>query len=179
MSQTAQPVAANPVDTKTASRRSLKFDSFEEIVADLDKIESAMDAGTLATSGNWTAGQNFEHTGKFLGYALDGFPSMAPLPVRWMAQLMFKNKAIRTDEPIPAGFKLPKAASYLVPSDDVGDREGLALLRTNVQRVIGGEKMNHPSPIFGKLTHENWVRIQCKHMALHLSFLHPEGNPNA
>lgn len=179
MSQTAQPVAASPVDTKTAQRRPLKFDSFEEIAADLDKIEAAMDAGTLTTSGNWTAGQNFEHMAKFLGFALDGFPSMAPLPVRWMAQLMFKNKAIRTDEPIPAGFKLPKGASYLLPSEDIGDREGLAMLRTNVQRVIDAEKMTHPSPIFGKLTHEDWLRIQRKHMALHLSFLHPEGNPNA
>lgn len=179
MSQTAQPVATNPVDTKTAPRRPLKFDSFEEIAADLDKIEAAMDAGTLATSGNWTAGQNFEHMAKFLGFALDGFPTMAPLPVRWMAQLMFKNKAIRTDEPIPAGFKLPKGASYLLPSDDIGDREGLEMLRTNVQRVIDAEKMTHLSPIFGKLSHEDWLRIQRKHMSLHLSFLHPKGNPNA
>jgi len=42
MSQTAQPAAANPIDTKAAARRSLKFDSFEEIATDLDRIEAAM-----------------------------------------------------------------------------------------------------------------------------------------
>ncbi len=178
MSQVAQP-AAITVDTKTAPRRELKYASFEEIAADLDRLEAALDAGTLGHTGNWTPGQVFEHTGKFLGFALDGFTSKAPAPVRWITILMYKKKATQTDDPIPAGFKLPKAASVMLPRDDVTDREGLELLRTNVNRVLGGEKMSHPSPIFGKLTHEEWLTIQRKHVALHLSFLHPDGAPKA
>lgn len=178
MSQVAQP-AANPVNTKTAPRRNLRYASFEEIAADLDRLEAALDAGTLTHTGNWTPGQVFEHTGKFLGFALDGFTTSAPAPVRWISILLFKKKATQTDDPIPAGFKLPKAASVMLPRDDVGDREGLDLLRTNVDRVRSGEKMIHPSPIFGKLTHEEWLIIQRKHVALHLSFLHPDGPPGA
>jgi hypothetical protein len=138
-----------------------------------------MDAGTLAHTGNWTPGQIFEHTGKFLGFAMDGFPTSAPEPVRWISILMFKKKAVGTEDPIPAGFKLPKAASVMLPRDDVTDREGLEMLRANVDRVLGGEQMTHPSPIFGKLTHEEWLTIQRKHVALHLSFLHPDGPPTA
>ncbi len=175
MSHTDQ--TANPVDTKTAPRRTLRYSSFDEVSADLDRLEAALDAGTLAARGNWTPGQNFEHVGKFLGFSLDGFPSKAPAPVRWIAQMMYKKKATRTDEPIPAGFKLPKAASALLPREDVSDRDGLGLLRANIARVVGGEKLTQPSPIFGTLTHEEWVTIQLKHMALHLSFLHPDPTP--
>jgi hypothetical protein len=176
--QAAHPLAATAVDTKTAPRRTLHFADFRAVAAELDHLEAAMDAGTLTTSGNWTAGQNFEHLSKFLRFAYDGFPTKAPPPVRWIAGMMLKRKATRTEEPIPSGFRLPRQASALLPSDDIDDREGLALLRTQVARVLGDERMTQPSPLLGSLTHDEWLTLQRKHMALHLSFLHP-GNGGA
>lgn len=173
MSQAAQ--ASAPVDTKTAERRDLRFHDFHEVVADLDRLEAAMDAGTLASTGNWSPGENFDHLAKFLQFAFDGFPSKAPPPVRWIARMMFKNKATHTEEPFPAGFKLPKQASALLPRDGVTDRQGLDYLRQQIARILDGEKMTQPSPLLGQLTHEEWLTLQRKHMALHLSFLRPGG----
>ena len=171
MTQTA--AVASPVDTKAVQRRDLRFGDFEQVNADLDRLEAALDAGTLTHTGNWTPGENFDHLAKFLRFALDGFSSKAPAPVRWIARMMFKKKATSSEEPIPAGFKLPKQASVLLPEPGVEDREGLQRLRTQVARILSGEQMTHPSPLFGSLTHEEWLTLQRKHMALHLSFLHP------
>ncbi|MEQ8843520.1 MAG: DUF1569 domain-containing protein [Phycisphaerales bacterium] len=171
MSQAAQ--APTPVDTKTAERRDLQFKDFTDVEADLDLLEQAMQAGTLTSTGNWSPGENFDHLAKFLEFAYDGFPSKAPPPVRWIARMMFKNKATHTEEPFPAGFKLPKQASALLPREGVTDQEGLAYLRSQVSRVLQGEQMTQPSPLLGQLTPEEWVTLQRKHMALHLSFLHP------
>lgn len=163
------------VDTKTAERRDLDYQSLDEVIADLGRIEASMEAGTLTSTGNWTPGENMEHTGKFLSFAIDGFPSLAPLPVRLMMILFIKKKAITPGKPIPAGFQLPKAAGYMLPTPGISAREGYDLLRQQVGRLEAGERMTHPSAIFGKLTHEQWLIIQLKHMSLHLSFLHPGG----
>lgn len=171
MSQSAP--AATPVDTKTATRRDLRFASFDEVAADLDRLEAAMNAGTLTATGNWTPGQVFDHLAKFLQFAYDGFPSKAPPPVRWIARMMFKTKAANSEDPIPSGFKLPKQASALLPREDIRDQQGLEYLRSQVARVQSGEKMSQPSPLLGRLTPEEWVTLQRKHMALHLSFLEP------
>ncbi len=180
MSQTAQTASAAgtaetraPVDTKTAQRRNLAFANFDEVSADLDQIEAAMAAGTLQTTGNWTAGQIFDHTGKFLQFAYDGFPSKAPPPVRWIARMMLKKKATETEEPLPSGFKLPKQASALLPREGITDAEGLAYLRQQIARIQAGEKFTRPSPLLGSLTHEEWLTLQRKHMALHHSFIDP------
>lgn len=178
MSQTAQSAPPAEVDTKTAPRRDLAFASFDEVSEDLDRIETSLNAGALTATGNWTPGQNFEHLAKFLRFAYDGFPSKAPPPIRWIARMMLKKKATQSEEPLPSGFKLPKQASALLPSDDVGDVEGLALLREQIARIHAGEAMTQPSPLLGQLTHEEWLTLQRKHMALHLSFLHPQGAPS-
>lgn len=161
------------VDTKQAQRRSLSLKSFDDLAAELDAIEASLSAGTLTTTGNWTPGENLEHLAKFMRFAIDGFPNSAPAPVRWLMILFFKKKAVTPGEPIPAGFKLPKAAAALFPVSGTPDREGLELLRAQVERIRSGERFTQPSPIFGKLTHEQWVTIQLKHCDLHLSFLQP------
>ena len=37
----------------------------------------------------------------------------------------------------------------------------------------GSQRMKHPSPVLGKLSHEQWEQLHCRHAELHLSFLHP------
>ena len=36
---------------------------------------------------------------------------------------------------------------------------------------MGEERFTHDSPIFGKLTHEQWITLNAGHATLHLSFL--------
>lgn len=162
--------AAPQIDTKTASRRDLSFSSFEEVAAELDTIEGWIGSGSVGVTANWSAGGNMDHCATFLKCTIDGFPSKAPAPIRWLMSLMYKKRAL-SGEPLPAGFKLPKQASFMLPEDGISDAEGLGRLRTQVNRVLAGERMTHPSPLFGQLSHEEWTIIQLKHFALHLGFI--------
>jgi len=163
----------DPVNTKKAERRAVGYPTLADVSADLDAIQSAHDAGTLRSSGNWTPGEIFDHTAIFMRCALDGFPSKAPAPIRWIAKLLWKKKAIAGGVP-PAGFKLPKGAAYLLPREGVSFEDGMSALREQLARVEGGERFSHPSALFGELTHDQWMLLQLGHFTLHLSFLHPE-----
>ena len=150
--------------------RILDFQSVFDLESDLDRIEQACASGAVEATGSWSVGQNCHHVGKFFRFALDGFDGPAPLPVRVIATLLFKKKALGPG-PMPSGIKLPAKASYMLPDPDITNEDGIAFLREQVQRIKNGEQFTHPSPIFGKLTHDQWMTIQLKHAALHLGFL--------
>ncbi len=160
------------VNTKAVERRDISYSSVAEILTDLDAIEAAHNAGTLSTAGNWSPGQVFEHIAIVVDGSLDGSPWNAPMPMRVMAKLLFKKKALYSDDKMPSGFKLPKSAAYLVPDESTTFEAGIEHLRKGLNRVqTGGEHFNKPSPVFGKMSHEEWTTIHRKHSALHLSFL--------
>ena len=158
------------VNTKTASRRDLAFATFDDLLAELDRVEAAVNAGTISTTGNWSPGQNMSHVSKLMRCAIDGFDGSAPAIVRFFAKLLYKKKALGPD-PMPSGFKLPKQAAFMLPDEGISDLEGLKQLRDQAVRIKNGEQFTHPSPVFGALTHDQWAIIQLKHAAMHLSFL--------
>ncbi|MBX3323549.1 MAG: DUF1569 domain-containing protein [Phycisphaeraceae bacterium] len=158
------------VNTRKAPRRELRFETLSDLQVELNQLQSALDRGTLTHTGNWTPGQNFEHVGKFFKCSMDGFEASAPWIMRFAATLLFKKRALG-GEPMPAGLPLPKQASSLLPSPSVSDHDGLAFLQQQIDRLRAGERMTHPSPIFGPLTHDEWMTIQLKHAAMHLGFL--------
>ncbi len=150
--------------------RMLDFRSVADLGRELDRIEEACHSGAVKPTGSWSVGQNCQHVAKFFSFALDGFDAPAPMPIRIIATLLFKKKAIGPG-PMPSGIKLPAKASYMLPDPDVSDKDGIAFLRQQIQRIKNGEQFTHPSPIFGKLTHDQWMNIQLKHAAMHLGFL--------
>lgn len=158
------------VNTKKAMRRAVRFGAMVEIGEDLTAIEAADAAGTLSTTGNWSAGQVCEHVAIFGECALDGFASKPPAVVRWLVILLFKKKAL-SGAPLKPGLKLPSSAGYLLPGDDTTLAEGAGRLRVVLGRVAAGERFTHASPIFGELTHEQWTVLQLGHASMHMSFL--------
>ncbi|MEZ6241699.1 MAG: DUF1569 domain-containing protein [Phycisphaerales bacterium] len=159
------------VNTKKAPRRELRLGSLKEISADLDRIQGAHDAGTLTTTGNWSAGQILSHVAILMECAVDGFPDhKPPLFVRVICKTIIKPKALRGDLP-PAGIQLPEKASYLIPPQGTTFEEGMARLRRIIGRIDSGERFTHDSPVFGKLTHEQWETLQGGHASLHLGFI--------
>lgn len=158
------------VNTKTAQRRALSFKSMNDLGAELDRIEAAHRAGTLRTTGNWSAGQILQHVGKFMRYPIDGFPpGKPPWLLRVLVQMIFKRRATQGAPP-PAGIRLKGRVDYLLPDDSVSFDAGMALLREQMARIARGERFKHPSPLFGDLTHEDWTRMQLGHASLHLGF---------
>ena len=78
-------------------------------------------------------------------------------------------------KPFPTGIKVPRWLRRAVPPAEVDDRAGLSHLRRGIDRIAAGERMTHPSPLVERLTPEQWDVVQRKHLALHFSFVHPEG----
>lgn len=162
------------INTKQAERREVNLESWDDVLAEIDRIESAHNAGTLRNTGNWNAGQVLWHCAAFFRAALDGFPKEAN-PPWWMklAGRLIKRNAVAPGEMPPAGFKLPTGLSVFVPPDEVMFERGASDLREAISRVKAGERMTAPSPVFGKMTHEQWTNLQLGHCRLHFSFLHP------
>lgn len=163
------------VSTKHADRRELRFNSVDDLVAELDRIQAAHDAGTLTSTGNWSPGQNLQHCARVWRCGLEGFPpEMKPPAIfKFFAKLMYKKRAT-AGQTAPAGIRLPKVADPIMPdpqgvSFDTGMRE----FRAEIARTQRGERFTAVSPIFGAMTHDEWTRLQLGHCQLHLGFLKP------
>ncbi len=162
-------------NTETAPRRALSFASFQDISAECDRLEAAHLAGKLKANGNWSPGEIFHHLSIFVGNSLDGFPPepRPPAWLRWIGKTFFLKKAL-TGATCPPGIKLPDKASFLLPRTGISFDDGLAEYRRQLNRVLReSERMIKPSPLFGELTHDNWIALHRGHAALHLGFLDP------
>ena len=68
------------------------------------------------------------------------------------------------------GFKLPRRFAFLQPEPAVSWGQAVDDLRAAVDRAET-HRMTHPSPVFGRLSHEQWVRLHCRHAEMHFGFL--------
>ena len=158
------------VNTRNAERREISYRDMNALLTDLDAIQSSHDAGTLQTTGNWSPGQIMRHAAILMECALDGFPiKPAPWIIRAAIQALYKKKAL-AGAPPRSGTRIPVQASFLDPGD-AGFDEGMSSLRRVAERVNAGERFTQPSPIFGELTHDEWVCLGLGHTALHTSFI--------
>lgn len=160
----------------TATRRELRILSWDDLTAELGRIEAAQAAGTLGTNGNWTPAENLDHCVKFMEWAMDGFPDEPPPPwlfrtlaKTFMKPLMLRN--VRAHKPAPQGIKLPQDAAYMLPDSGVGFEQAAGRTRTIAERVARGDRFTQPSPLFGPLSHEDWSLLHLAHCSLHWSFL--------
>jgi hypothetical protein len=155
-----------PVDTaKVEGRRQLDYQSYEELLADADRLS----ARPVKSLGNWSAGQVYRHVGSVIIGSIDGLPLAFPWYLRLAARL-FKDKILSA--PMPAGYKLPPGASEALVPPPISTEEGLAELHSAVRRVVR-EQRRARHPLFGDITREEWDRLQLKHASLHMSFLVP------
>ncbi|MEM7630045.1 MAG: DUF1569 domain-containing protein [Planctomycetota bacterium] len=163
------------IDTKKAERRELLFGGREDLAMELDRLEAAHAAGTLRTSGNWTAAQGLEHCARVWAAAMDGFPEGARPPgwLKLAAKLFFRRAAV-AGKTAPAGMKPPAVITdHFEPGPEVAFDDAMAHLRGQLERTRRGERFSKPSPLFGELTHDEWLRLQLGHCQLHLGFMHP------
>lgn len=158
------------INTKEAPRRELYFQDLNAVLADLDRLEAAEGAGTLVQNGNWSLGMAASHVADIVEQSLDGFRFTAPLPIRVLMRVL---KPFVLGRPFPAGLKLTGSSRSIIPEKGITTEQGCGALRKQIRRVLDGERMTLKSPVFGRLSHEQWVRLHCDHAGLHLSFLDP------
>lgn len=161
---------ATDVNTRSAARRTLRFDDFNAIRRDLDAIEAAQRAGRLASTGNWSPGQNLAHLAAFVNYPYDGYPRQIANPpwlIRFICGLM-KNKYIHKH--MAPGVRIPGIPAGTVGADEVPFETGLRHFRAALDRMEEAPP-SIKNPILGPLTHHEWMQLQCRHAELHLGFL--------
>lgn len=160
------PTAA--VDTaKVAGRRTLRFESMDEVVAELDRLENAQ----VVLLGNWSLGQIYWHLARGFDGAVDGVSrELIPWYLRLFGPLA-KQRILKGR--MGAGFNIPKAArSALIAEPEVAVETALAELRAAIARFMRDRQPSR-HPIFGNLTVDEWTMLMLRHCELHLSFVLP------
>jgi hypothetical protein len=150
---------------KVTGRRNVSIDSYDDILHDAEQL---MREGRIRSLGNWTAGQNFEHLAKAMDASIDGVDFTMPFWMRAIAKL-FKNWFL--NRPFKPGFQLPaQLEEDFGPRAVISDEDGFRLLQAAVARIKSTDR-RAPSPAFGDMPESDWIKLHCRHAALHLSFL--------
>jgi len=159
--------SSQPVDTRQSKRRSIHFQSMADILADVERLG----AQPREHTGNWTPAQILTHLGALVEGSMDGFDFKMPWLIRMFGRVI-RNGSLR--KPMSSGFKAPMPIRpESVAPDDPGWDVALPRFRSLLQRSMITGAMIRPSPLFGELTHDQWVQLHCRHAELHLSFIHP------
>jgi hypothetical protein len=155
--------------TKVTDRRVVLLRSLSDLRAEAQRMAAADRAGRMRTTGNWTTGQCLHHLAVWMNAAFDGPPGgRPPLLLRLVGPLM-KPMVLRGLRP---GMRIPRVEGGTygieVVSTDSGERELLAA----IERMERGTPPDR-SPVFGRMSKEDWISLHLRHAELHCSFFHP------
>ena len=173
----ATPIGSDtqPINTKTASHRTLRFSSLDDALAEVDRLIGAERTGSLRATGNWTIGQALGHLALWINMAYDGYPPQLNPP--WIVkQLLRLRKAHYLRADLPRGFRIPKIPGGTLGIEPLSTEEGAARFRAAAQRLRTAPP-TAPNIIFGPLTHEEWTRLHLSHATLHLGYFWPSPPP--
>ena len=156
------------VNVKKADRRELHFTTLADILADAEAVTAGGTADPPVT-GNWNAAENIYHVAYLIGMANRGFDFKVPLPMKLIGRtLKLMNMHVK---PINPGINPPaKVVAAFAPPQGITVKQAIQKLRDEVA-YAKDHGMTHPSPLFGKLTHDEWVQTNCRHAELHFGFI--------
>ena len=159
--------------TPAARRQTLRFASIDQVIENVEALIEAERGGRLEQRGNWTLGQTLGHLATWASFAFDGYPPQIrpPMPIRLILRLMRGH--ILTKGMMP-GVRLRGVPGGTVGTEPLSTEEGFSRFRAAFGRL-----RDHPptlvNPVFGPLTHEQWIALNLRHAELHLSFLQAGG----
>lgn len=146
--------------------RELTFDNYNEAIAEIERLHR----GGYQAGGSWTLGQTCEHLSFYLRGSLDGFDFMLPWIVRKLLGRPLLRRLLRQKR-IKPGMRTAPAS---VPADDVDENAAVATAIELLKRLGAHAGELHPSPLFDKLSADEWRELHLAHCAHHLSFLTPK-----
>jgi hypothetical protein len=153
-------------------RRQIVLHAPADLLAEVDRIEACAARGSVWALGNWSAAQAFQRLAKFIEYSFDGFPFRYPWPLRAMSWVVGKlSWRILLKLTFRPGFSNPRVAAAIEPDAGVTLENEAAALRSQVGRIIRGERMGQRSPTGELPSHGQWVECHLRHAELHLGFL--------
>ena len=156
-----------PATTKP-QRRSLRFERVDDALTEADRLVAAERDGRLTRRGAWTLGQALGHLATWASYPFEGYPDSVrpPAPVRIVLRLL-RNRFVTRG--MPAGVKMRNVPGGTLGLEVLPAEEGLRRFRAALERLRQSAP-TMPNPIFGPLTHEQWIQLNLRHAELHLSF---------
>jgi hypothetical protein len=159
------------VDTgKVADRRILRFESIDQVLAEVDRLAEAERAGRLKRVGNWTLGQALGHLAAWIEFGYTSYPLRPPFFIRWFLRLQ-KRKFLYG--PMRPGLKIPGVEGGTLATGPMPLDEALERFRKAMGR-LKAEAPTVVSPALGRLNHEESIAINLRHAELHLGFLIPQ-----
>jgi hypothetical protein len=164
------PAVAQVNTGRVRGCRKLRFETLDEMLADVERLAAAERAGTLQRLGNWTLGQALGHLATWGQYAYDGVPIKPPFPIRLILRMRKKQFLGGS---LPWGVKIPRVQGGTLGTEAISLDEGLARYRAVTER-LRGEPPKHAHAIFGRLAHEEWIALHLRHAELHLGFFCPQ-----
>ena len=149
------------------ARRTLHFDTVDEVVADVNTLAAADRAAKLNCRGNWTFGQILNHLATWVDYSFDGVPMKIPFAVKLLLRPM--KKRFLTN-PMKPGSRIPRVQGGTLAIDVVPTAEALEHFYRSFDRLARNAPAV-PHIVFGPMTHDEWIAQHLRHSELHLSFL--------
>jgi hypothetical protein len=73
-------------------------------------------------------------------------------------------------KPMKSGARIPWVAGGTLAITAIPTAEALAQFNNAFDRLAKSSP-SRPSPLFGPMTHEEWIALHLRHSELHLSFL--------
>src|SRR4249919_1507459 len=155
-------MAASINTAKIKNRRQLRFNSLDEIAAEVERLAACQQVRAI---GNWSSGQVLQHLASTMDNSIDGFPNFVPAPIKFILRFFMKRRFLT--KPMPPGFKLPARAEKMLPGETSWET-ALENFRRAMQR-LKAEAKRSPHPAFGPMSVDEWNQIHCRHSELHLS----------
>ena len=152
-------------------RRVLRFETVAEAIAEAEQLVRAEQAGRLRSAGTWSLGKTLGHLATWARYAHEGYPPALRPP--WVVRVilrMMKGKIIR--EGLRPGVRLRGIPGGTTGLEEMSSQEGLDQFRAAMER-LERERPPAENPVFGPMTHAQWIGLNLRHAELHLGFLDP------
>jgi Protein of unknown function (DUF1569) len=158
-------------DATTPQRRKIRFQTVDEAIREAERLAQAEREGRLARAGNWSLGRTLGHLATWANFAHDGYPPEVcpPLPIRLVIRLM-RGRILR--DGMSPGMRIGRMPEGTLGLDDLPTEEGLNRYRAALRRLAASAPSG-ASPVFGKLTHDQWIQLNLRHAELHLGFQVP------
>lgn len=149
-------------------RRALRFERIDDALEEAERLLRAEREGRLRPGGNWTLGQALGHLATWANFALDGYPPeiRPPWPVRAVLRLV-RGRIIEGG--MTPGMRLRGVPGGTVGTEVMSVDDGMVRFRAAFER-LGSTAPTIVNPVFGRLTHAQWIALNLRHAELHLGF---------
>jgi hypothetical protein len=152
-------------ETPTVHRRRLDFETWPDLLADIDHLHRAH----YNRLGNWDLSQTLDHVGEGLRTAHHGINHQASWIIRKFLGPMILKRILRQRR-MKAGIKVPQ---WWLPGPSHDESAAVEQFRSEVAAFQEMKTQPCPHPFFGPLTKQEWNDLVLIQAAHHLSFLIP------